>query len=274
MGNTLFFFISGFTLFLGRNTNFADYYKRRISRIYPTVIAMAIIATLLWGKGGNIVSQLTSWWFINCIMIYYAILWVCRRLKFNLIWVIIVSLVITLSIFLFTYDFKGNSGLIYGNKTFRYFIYFTFMAQGAYMGVRHEGYKFRIWHLGVAIASMALWYGINSLAGNSAIQLLSIPVLFAFSYSIYLTSKAPFFQKAITRSYILKPLMFCGGLCLEAYLIQFYIFTSILNSIFPLNIPIVMSMVVFSAWVLHMFGNLIMQTFDSRPFRWREIPKV
>jgi hypothetical protein len=33
IGDVLFLFLSGYTLFLGRRQNFSDYYKRRISRI-------------------------------------------------------------------------------------------------------------------------------------------------------------------------------------------------------------------------------------------------
>lgn len=41
IGDALFFFISGFTIFLGREyKDFSNYYKRRINRIYPTVFCM------------------------------------------------------------------------------------------------------------------------------------------------------------------------------------------------------------------------------------------
>lgn len=38
IGDALFFFCSGFTLFLGRMGRFDNWYKRRINRIYPTVL--------------------------------------------------------------------------------------------------------------------------------------------------------------------------------------------------------------------------------------------
>ena len=39
IGDVLFFFCSGFTLFLGKMGRFDNWYKRRINRIYPTVFA-------------------------------------------------------------------------------------------------------------------------------------------------------------------------------------------------------------------------------------------
>lgn len=39
IGDVLFFFCSGFTLFLGRMGRFDNWYKWRINRIYPTVFS-------------------------------------------------------------------------------------------------------------------------------------------------------------------------------------------------------------------------------------------
>lgn len=49
IGDALFFFCSGFTLFLGRMGRFDNWYKRRINRIYPTVFAWAIIKSFIFG---------------------------------------------------------------------------------------------------------------------------------------------------------------------------------------------------------------------------------
>ena len=39
IGDALFMFCSGYTLFLGRIDRFDNWYKRRINRIYPSVFA-------------------------------------------------------------------------------------------------------------------------------------------------------------------------------------------------------------------------------------------
>lgn len=46
IGDCLFLFISGYTLWLNRTVfpSFANWYKRRINRIYPTVIVWLMIA--------------------------------------------------------------------------------------------------------------------------------------------------------------------------------------------------------------------------------------
>lgn len=49
IGDVLFFFASGFTLFLGRMGRFDNWYKRRINRIYPTVFAWATLSSFVLG---------------------------------------------------------------------------------------------------------------------------------------------------------------------------------------------------------------------------------
>lgn len=48
IGDVLFFFCSGFTLFLGRGGDFFNWYKRRINRIYPTVLMWAAIMAFVF----------------------------------------------------------------------------------------------------------------------------------------------------------------------------------------------------------------------------------
>lgn len=53
IGDALFFFCSGFTLFLKPIGRFDNWYKKRISRIYPTIFAWAIISSFLFGSTSN-----------------------------------------------------------------------------------------------------------------------------------------------------------------------------------------------------------------------------
>ena len=77
IGDALFFFASGFTLFMGRSMRFDNWYKRRINRIYPSIIAAAIVAWAIWGSKDTIgdVLLVKRYWFIGCILIYYIFLY-------------------------------------------------------------------------------------------------------------------------------------------------------------------------------------------------------
>lgn len=47
IGDVLFLFASGFTLFMGRMDDFANWYKRRINRIFPSAFVCGMVASLL-----------------------------------------------------------------------------------------------------------------------------------------------------------------------------------------------------------------------------------
>lgn len=47
IGDALFLFCSGYTLFWGNMKRFDNWYKRRISRIYPSVIACLYVAYII-----------------------------------------------------------------------------------------------------------------------------------------------------------------------------------------------------------------------------------
>ena len=47
IGDALFLFCSGYTIFLGKMRDFGNYYKRRISRIYPSSVGCLVIMMLL-----------------------------------------------------------------------------------------------------------------------------------------------------------------------------------------------------------------------------------
>lgn len=85
IGDVLFFFASGFTLFKGRMGRFDNWYKRRINRIYPTVFAWAILASFVLGYQYDMKHIVIhgGGWFVTCIMIYYVILWLIRKVAAN-----------------------------------------------------------------------------------------------------------------------------------------------------------------------------------------------
>lgn len=59
IGDGLFFFCSGYTLFLGKQDRFIDWYKRRINRIYPTIIMWALLSSVFLGWEWRITDVIT-----------------------------------------------------------------------------------------------------------------------------------------------------------------------------------------------------------------------
>ena len=67
IGDGLFFFCSGFTLFLGRDGGFLNWYKRRMSRIYPSIIMWALLSAVVFG-----------WFWRPCCQLLLDIFFLCN----------------------------------------------------------------------------------------------------------------------------------------------------------------------------------------------------
>ena len=102
LGDTLFLFCSGYTLLLSKqNIRFDNWYKRRINRIYPSVLVCALMGALFkWQSDINIL-KLGGGEFVIAIMIYYILIYFIKVYAVNkiplvLLGVLLVSLIISL----------------------------------------------------------------------------------------------------------------------------------------------------------------------------------
>lgn len=271
IGDALFFFCSGFTLFLGRMDNLFNWYKRRLSRIIPSLLAIGIVSCILWGNKENITSIVTgkTYWFIPCILVYYFVLYFVRKYLSKKTELVFLSyIIVIIAAFLL---FCDPSTMIYSNDDFRQFLYFIFMLQGAIMGEKHERYKYSRKSLILWVSCILLWYVIYYFWGYRKIQILSIVPMVGILYYGYLLACAPFWQKLFSKKIIGNILWTMGSLCLEVYLIQKYIFTDKLNFIFPVNVPIIMILVFISAYLLRMLAVIIRQTFQTEKYNFSEL---
>jgi Na+-transporting methylmalonyl-CoA/oxaloacetate decarboxylase gamma subunit len=64
---------------------------------------------------------------------------------------------------------------------------------------------------------------------------------------------------------------FVGGLCLEIYMVQHFLFTDKMNSLFPLNIALMFVIIFIVAYLTRCLARLISQTFKDDPYEWRKI---
>lgn len=116
---------------------FPDWYKRRINRIYPTLIAVAILDSLFFATHWNMVDIILArrYWFVSCIMLYYvAIFFVGSYLKDKLSYIAILVALGTAVWFYFVYQTLGFT--MYGSHYIRWLLFFIFMLFDAKMGCR------------------------------------------------------------------------------------------------------------------------------------------
>lgn len=283
IGDALFFFCSGFTLLMKPigGGNFFNWYKRRINRIYPTVFAVAIVSCSLFGSNKDINSIILhgGGWFVSCIMIYYVFIYIIGKyqyLKKHIYW-IMGGVAIATCIWFFSIDrpFPYN---MYGKEGgyLKWLLCFIYMLLGAKMGMdnnKHEGHSVR--DLVLSILSFALFYIIYILTRKvEAIEFLEIlnfiPII-ACVYYLLRWCNSPIVKKVYSNINAHFIIRFIGGLCLEIYLIQEYLFTDNLNRLFPLNIILVFAEIVIAAYLVRCLARFISQTFKDEPYHIKKI---
>lgn len=279
IGDVLFFFCSGFTLFLGRKRSFPNYYKRRISRIYPTVFAWAILASFLLGYDQDMRFTILygGRWFVTCIMIYYIPLYFIQRYFMKYIWHI-VFVVFVFAFLWLTYMDEQMPHNIYGTGNCRYIFFFCFMLLGAKMGVSESMQSKTIHNFLKCILCIVLFYGIimYSMRLNNMwrVQIISLVPLYGIAYYLYLLCNSVTARKLYEHKVFGFLIRLIGGCCLEIYLVQFALFTDKMNHLFPINLLIMFTIIVIAAYLVRTTARLFSQIFKEEDFNWSAMLKV
>ena len=275
IGDALFFFCSGFTLFLGRMGRFDNWYKRRINRIYPTIFAWAIIRAFVFHNDHGMQDTILSGggWFVSCIMLYYVVLYFIQRYMIHhLMWIIGVVILACSSWFVVA-DTPNNY-----NMYFKWFHFFIFMLLGAMMGISKKIYKFHsVWDsmklLGY-IGMFYTFYALKNIPDCNKLQMLTWFPLMGVTFYFYKVCNCELLKCAFNHKIIGWPIKFIGSLCLEIYLVQGFLLTDIMNSIFPLNLFIVFALIVMAAYLLRCGARIFAQTFKDMDYDWKAVFKI
>lgn len=280
IGDALFFFCSGFTIFsrpMNGILEFPNWYKKRINRIYPTIIATALIGSVFFNTQTDILEIILAkkYWFVPCIMIYYvAIFFIGSYFKDNFLPIFISVIALTAVWFYFLSQTPGF--LIYGGHIIRWLLFFDFMLLGAKMGTMTDKIKSKPILDTIMLFLCIITFYILLILGMRAnyfvvFQFFSIIPLMGVVYYFYKVGAS----KAIEKIYRNKSgnfiIRFISSLCLEVYLVQNFIFTDKLNHIFPLNILIILLIIFIAAYLTRCLSRFISQTFKDTPYEYKKI---
>lgn len=287
LGNVLFFFCSGFTLFLKpfeRAADFPNWYKRRINRIYPSVLALAIVSCTFFGSHAdiNFIILHGGRWFVTGIMVFYVFLFfIGVYLRDRLNWVML-ALVALGFVWYFATERPAS---LFGDEHYmaRWVFYFIFMLFGAMMGMRTlkptSGKQLnQWWYLLLAVLSVVVFYAMNGLTARypslNYIQVFTFLPLMSYMYFFYKWGEGDFVRSIYSNKTGHFLIRFIGGLCLEVYLIQNLLFTDKLNFLFPLNLLIFFVVIVIAAYLLRCLARWISQTFKDEPYDWKKMVDI
>lgn len=286
IGDVLFFFCSGFTLSLGRTQKFIPYYKRRIFRIYPSIIAWAILRTLFFDYRGNIVDIILfgGGWFIACIMIYYVMFYVIQKhFPHHLLQVFGIYSLIVLIWYLFFFEHKEFVWM-YKGTYFKWCHYFLFMLLGAIcakmsqQNTVHFTNKVGTYAIGLLVA-LITYYAILILGEKhptiAQAQVISLIPLLGITYTIYALASSDIAKRVYDNKYLHRPIMIVGGLCLEFYIIQGIILSIVPQFTFPFNVLFLLITLCLMAYIVRCLGRFIQQTLQDRlDYDWKEIIEI
>lgn len=272
LGDALFFFCSGFTLFLGRDDGFGCWYKRRMSRILPSVFVCAF--AYAWWMGKDWYNAVGGWWFIRCILLYYVVLFAVRRYSMRCLWLPFALTGLVVCVWWFAVEDPRHS--IYGGGYFMWSYYFIPMMLGAVVGLNRE--KMRVRPFGDSMGfcgSVALYYVLWKYAlghaGLEWLQLASIPFLSLSMLFLYRLANAPVSLRFMSGAggVVMAAI---GGLCLEVYLSHLMVLTDCWNAYFPFNLMLMFVGVLFTAYFVRCLSRLLREICSESPgFDWGKI---
>lgn len=282
IGDALFLFASGYTLLLSkRHLSFGNWYKRRINRIYPSVFVCVVVRALLMQ---SIKLPLSALWgqFVIAIMAYYILLYAIKRYAMKYIpGILFVTGVVSLLVYVLWFPYKYETGErgMYGITTlYRWLPYFAFILLGAWMGLKREELKFRATMDFIKMTiCLIFFYGVQLVAKRwtcvAPYQIMTLLPLVGIVFYFYKWCHAEFLKKMYRKKTCHAVIMTISGLCLESYLIQSSVFTTKMNGIFPLNLPIMIFIVLLVSFLCKCLSRLFAQTFKEEDYCWKDIVK-
>jgi len=275
IGNALFFMLSGYGLFLSannQNRSFLSWYKRRIIRIYPSLILATLLLFIIVQSAWRTLDLMgyvkifiwpTPYWFISALMIFYVIFFII--LKQNNYRCFLVGIFVLLFPYLYFYltmvDLSKYS--IEGPGYFKWIFYLQTMFFGGYLAGRERFTETSFGKDGlVLVFFIGLYYGILILMSKfggwqfqAVTHLMIFPILFFFLKF----SETDVITSLVNTKYAGKLISLMAVLTLEIYLLHGSIrrFSFILNLIFPLNLVAFWIITIFLSYLLNRISGVM-----------------
>jgi peptidoglycan/LPS O-acetylase OafA/YrhL len=281
IGNALFFMLSGYGLTISWQKNkysFFKWYKRRILRIYPSLILVVIIFDLLLGgawKYWTFLDYLTAFtwptpaWFISALMLFYIIFFIILRLKNHNAFIAAIFLLFIPYFYFYFSHVDLSHYTIEGPGYFKWIFYLQIMLFGGYLAyhsqkIKYKNHTFIIYLMGALL--LYLVFGKSFVNGHYAEYQFVIHLLtFAIVYFTFAVARSALvLEKIMGNQKTFYIVALISGLTLEIYLLQYQVYSNVIvtSLLFPINIIIFWILVVFLAFIIFRISDFV-RTFLS-----------
>lgn len=283
IGDCLFLFCSGFTLFWGGVKPFDLYYKRRISRIFPSAFMASLFIALITQNPFIQIHTLAGGNFVIAIMVYYVLLYFIQRYAIGHLNVMLVAtgiISLLVYVFWFPYKYEISSRGLYGITTiYRWIPYFGAMLLGAMVGRKRKELKYKGWTDFIKLLiCVFLFYSIQMAAKVyrpvAPFQVATLIPLMGIAFYLYKCCNSKWVNRIYESQIGHWIVMVVGGLCLESYLIQGVLFTDKLNFIWPANLLLITIFILTCSYIVRCFARWFSQTFRTEDYVWKDVFKL
>ena len=226
IGNSLFFFCSGYGLLLSnRKIGFTRWFSKRLIRIYPTVWIFLLVLSIVEKECHAIDFIITPFWFVNAITVFYFLFyWIAKYFSDKLLLIIGVLLLPYLSTFFLmnnylTFVIENTKNVSY----LHWYYYFAIMLFGAFCSKQQIPVNFKtdIFYLLITIVG---YYSLKAMVMHyhsiSVIQICLPLFLLVISRQSYLVAK--WVADRCKNSFCLI-VNYISKLTLDIYVVQFTI---------------------------------------------------
>ena len=273
LGNALFFFVSGWTLYLSRRSNFAEWIVRRYTRIFPSawIFYLCVLAA---GAGTYAVADfltLSPHWFLNAIVVFYPVFFfITKFFEKRLLWFVALTAIPLAGTF-FALPHEGYI-LESGTLCLRWYAYFAIMLLGAFAARNRETLfggsapvkkKCVILEMGGGITCLAAHYLVQWATprfGVPEIQ-LAAPIFLAGTTFCFFFAARDFCRVITFPPFLQKPISGLSALTLEIYLVQFLIIECCADFSFPAGFCSAALLIASSAFVLNHVAGKVREIF-------------
>lgn len=278
LGDILFFAVSGYCLYNIR-LSFWKWYKKRISRIYPSVIIVTVVYILgkfYYCNGIKTLFYLliypTKYHFVASIMIlyiiyYFAIILSKKYSNITIDRVFLLTLIIQFIVYVSIYD-KSYYHIDSVYEPMVRFLFLEAMLIGAkfneskYLYLNKKEDKGLLKIIVPFIIYFASKLVFSKYQNISMYQILNqyiilILMFYIFRYFISLEDKIKQLPK-----YIYKFIKLLSDITLEIYLVQSVIIAQFENYAFPINFIVITSIILGSAYLVYLIKNKFFDIID------------